>query len=364
MPIFFFTGTPGSGKTYEAVDKIVDNLRKGKNVYTNIDGMQDPVCQENLRLITDLSETDFAKKFHHLGDRKEDLHHFWDFCPEHNSLIVLDEVQNLFSNRDWAQAKNTQFAEWASTHRHHGYDLVIITQNAERVDSAVRALAEWNYVFRKINFVGSLIQSGYLCNVFAGNETTGDPIKRATRRYHKAIFRCYKSYISSDIKEQNVIPGINILKHPVFFLIPVVLGFTIYMLFFKSSLATGDIFGTKKAQASSLKKLQETKKPAFAGFPIPGDYQQKEGTNVEVGTADSGQPQAKPIDQSSSAVAPADQPESNGFIHLTSVEIHNESGLSSYLFMFHGRVYTMANFPFNLIKEDKNFYTDLKPKSS
>jgi hypothetical protein len=40
--------------------------------------------------------------------------------------------------------------------------------------------------------------------------------------------------------------------HPVFFIIPIILGVTIYMVFFKSSLATGDLFGSKKVQQTIL----------------------------------------------------------------------------------------------------------------
>ena len=32
-----FVGTPGSGKSYDAVKKILFNLKKGRHVYTNID---------------------------------------------------------------------------------------------------------------------------------------------------------------------------------------------------------------------------------------------------------------------------------------------------------------------------------------
>ena len=40
---------------------------------------------------------------------------------------------------------------------------------------------------------------------------------------------------------------VNVLKHPVFFAIPIVLFFTLYMLFTKSSIGTGDLFGSKQA---------------------------------------------------------------------------------------------------------------------
>ncbi len=47
---------------------------------------------------------------------------------------------------------------------------------------------------------------------------------------------------------------VNILKHPVFFAIPIVLIFTLYMFFGKSSFATGDLFGAKTVLAKAEKK--------------------------------------------------------------------------------------------------------------
>ena len=47
--IIGFAGTPGSGKTYEAVKKILDNLQWGRVVYTNIDGIMEPACLEAIK---------------------------------------------------------------------------------------------------------------------------------------------------------------------------------------------------------------------------------------------------------------------------------------------------------------------------
>ena len=54
--IIGFAGTPGSGKTYEAVKKITDNLQWGRVVYTNIDGMSDPECLEMIKSYCGLSD--------------------------------------------------------------------------------------------------------------------------------------------------------------------------------------------------------------------------------------------------------------------------------------------------------------------
>lgn len=103
-----------------------------------------------------------------------------------NPAAVLDEIHKWFSNRDWNDPKNKQFGYWASTHRHYGYEVVLITQNIERVDAAVRSLLEWNYVYRKVNFLGSAVQRFYLCYSYGGDDTNGrgpwPPTSGATSR--------------------------------------------------------------------------------------------------------------------------------------------------------------------------------------
>jgi zona occludens toxin (predicted ATPase) len=353
MTIFFFTGTPGSGKTYEAVEKILNNLRLGKCVYTNIDGMDDPHCQETLKVLAGLDDLQFGNQFHHLGNSREVIENFWDHCPERNSLIVLDEVQKYFSNRDWQATKNRLFGDWASTHRHEGYDLVIITQNAERIDSAVRSLTEWNYCFRKINFFGSLVQKGYLCNIYAGEDTAGQPLKRASRRYKSKIFSCYQSYAAKDIKEQSIMPTINVLRHPVFLAIPIVLGFTVYMIFFKSSLATGDIFGTKKIQQKALSVIDASEAKASTPPSSPGHDQG--ASVVSSSQSAAGIPAAQSSLNSPELVA---IPPIIHRVKLNYAEYTRE-GKILYLFVFRGQVFTKDTFPYPITGTDGRLYADI-----
>lgn len=242
--IIGFAGTPGSGKTYEAVQKILDNLRMGRVVYTNIDGLADPECLEMIKTCCGLSDLAITRQLHFLEQTQ--LEDFWMHI-EPGCLVVLDEVQKVFGSREWQTTKNNQFGSWASTHRHNGFDVVLITQAVERIDSAVRALLEWTYVFRKVNFFGSAVQQKYICYAYGGDDTSGTPLKKSVRSYDGSVFLCYKSYVAKDVKELGVMQHVNVLKHPVFFAIPIVLIFTLYMLFSKSSIGTGDLFGSKRA---------------------------------------------------------------------------------------------------------------------
>jgi len=256
--IIGFAGTPGSGKTYEAVTKILKNLMMGRVVYTNIDGMSDPECQEMIKSYCGLSDLAIFRQLRFL--EPDQLEKFWMHL-EPGCLVVLDEIHKVFSSREWQSEKNKQFGYWASTHRHSGFDVVLITQSMERVDAAVRSLLEWTYVFRKVNFFGGAVQKKYLCYSYGGDDTSGKPLQTGTRTYNPLVFLCYKSYVSKDVKELGFMQHVNILKHPVFLAIPVALAFTIYMVFFKSSLGTGDLFGTNKVMATYEQntKLMKTK---------------------------------------------------------------------------------------------------------
>ena len=49
-----FTGTPGGGKTYAAVLVLLDMIKKGRTVYTNMDGLDDESCRMAISLVGDL----------------------------------------------------------------------------------------------------------------------------------------------------------------------------------------------------------------------------------------------------------------------------------------------------------------------
>ncbi len=253
-----FEGTPGSGKTYEAVKIVLDNLRLGRVVFTNIDGLDHPNCLEATKNYCGLSDFAIVRLLKHLPP--EEAQEFWNHI-EPGSLVVIDEAHKLFNNRDWNKQSNRDFTNWCSTHRHQGFDLILITQNMEKIDSHARTLLEWTYRFKKINFLGSLVSNSYICFTYSGDEASGQPLSKNTRRYNQRVFKCYQSYATDDAKEVGFMKQANILKHPVFLAIPLVLAFTLYMFFSKSSFATGDIFGSKKVMNRIAdQQKEETKK--------------------------------------------------------------------------------------------------------
>lgn len=285
--VIFFVGTPGSGKSYEAVRKIIDNLRLGRIVCTNIDGMDHPEHQEYIKNYLGWDDYKIRTRLRILT--KDEVTRFWEsetiinttctaddegffqdchveteelICPK-GSLIVIDEAHKFFNSRDWQKNPGNQLmADWASTHRHNGYDLILITQSIDKVEKQVRSLTEWTYFFRKVNFFGGAVTKKYLQYAYSGDDHDGKPLSKQTKTYDPSIFPCYKSYASADAKEVAFMSHVNILKHPIFFAIPAVIGLCLYMFFVKSSFATGDIFGVNKTKQVFNDRLAAQNKAA------------------------------------------------------------------------------------------------------
>lgn len=249
-------GTPGSGKSYDAVQIIIDNLKKGRIVYTNIEGMEDRKCYEALKVVAGLDDYEMSERFHCLTNAQ--VMEFWKHI-KNKSMVVIDECHKNFNARNWQSVANNECTLWASTHRHSGHDVLLITQSIEKMDKQLRDLIEWTYLYKKNNFMGKWAQNMYLRYAYMEGDTNGKPLKCEKRFYKPEVFACYKSYVSGDIKELGMMKHANILMHPIFFAIPIIFGLMIYMVFFKSSLGTGDLFGVSKAQAQQEKVIAELK---------------------------------------------------------------------------------------------------------
>ena len=225
--IIVFEGTPGSGKSYDVACKTIDNLKLGRVIYTNLDGMELPECKEAIKSISGLNDYQLAQQLHFLT--KDQCKDFWNHV-EQGALVIIDEAHLFFNARKWKDDSNQGFADWASTHRHHGFDCYLITQRIEKLDSQARSCAEWTYVYRKVNMFGSLIQKRYIVHSYAGDDTSGECLSKSVKTYDSRIFRTYQSYVAKDIKEIGTQKHANILKHPVFYAIPVAIILTIFLI--------------------------------------------------------------------------------------------------------------------------------------
>jgi zona occludens toxin (predicted ATPase) len=247
--IIGFEGLPGSGKSYDAINKVIDNLRAGRVVYTNLEGTDEREHQEHIKVHAGLDDYQFSQQFHFLDKRDEK--EFWKVAKP-GSIIFIDEAHKIFNSRDWQSPQNRACADWCSTHRHQGYDVFFLTQNIEKLDSQIRTLVQWTYRYRKVDFLGKKGEKAYLVYPFSGDDTKKPIAKPKKKFYDTKIFACYKSYVTKDMKELGVMRHINILNHPVFYaIIPM---FLIFLYFFtKSGFAHGELIPGQHAAAEKFK---------------------------------------------------------------------------------------------------------------
>jgi zona occludens toxin len=180
--ITLITGAPGSGKSLYTVDKLLRKL-VGTTVTGEDDNgrtvVYDRVIYSNINgLLLDHQMVD-ADWLEHL--------------PEHakpGMVVVFDEVQRVWPNRP-AGSKKSASVEFLETHRHEGIDLIILTQNPQLLDPAVRALVGRHLHMRRVGSFGGAIVYEWDATSNALNFKSA--FTKTGYRYSRDAFKLYKS---------------------------------------------------------------------------------------------------------------------------------------------------------------------------
>lgn len=142
--IYLYSGTPGSGKSYDACNQIVRFLKRGNPVIANFEVRLDEAlagrftCVENNRITSDYL-VDFARDY-------------WsgrEFAEE-SILLVCDEAQLLWNSRTWAERDRMAVLKFMSQHRKYGYRIILIAQSDVMIDKQFRELIEIEVNHRKV----------------------------------------------------------------------------------------------------------------------------------------------------------------------------------------------------------------------
>lgn len=203
--IDLFSGTPGSGKSLHAAEKIYDRLHFFKPVITNfpvnLDRVPGPVGHKGARFPLWVKENDkltpewlidFSRKW------------FWDETPKEDSiLLVIDEAQMIFNSRDWSVQGRKDWLSFFTQHRKFGYQVILIAQFDEMLDKQIRPVIEYEYIHRKLTNFG--IKGFFLAFVMGGanhvcvkvwypmKEKVGQEFFRPKRRYY-SMYDTYKHF--------------------------------------------------------------------------------------------------------------------------------------------------------------------------
>lgn len=123
----------------------------------------------------------------------------WMECPP-GAVIVIDEAQFVFDRKPNG-SKLPKFYEDLAVHRHHGFDLVLITQNPSLVDNFVRKL-----VGRHLHIVRTFGMERAVVHEWASvREGPEQPAKRRDSIQHKwgypkEVYTYYKSAEQHTVK--------------------------------------------------------------------------------------------------------------------------------------------------------------------
>lgn len=272
MAIVFITGTPGAGKSYYAVKRIVEDIKKDTNlVVSNIDGL------DRVKLSFYL-----GKEVNNLWTLDEFLATVLSFCNMHYDgnyrnafltvlnvdywkrfilpklfgelgyrkvIFYLDEFQSIIDEDTELTQLQKFFFDY---HRHLGLDFFIITQSIQRMNKAIRNLVEVELRLINLRIFG--ISNMVVLKTIIG----GVPVKKTIIKYDPKIFVLYRSALVEHMK------GVKGKPPFMLFVAVAVALFSIIQLgsYVK---AHGGII-PKPSQVQE-KEVKNEKRPSFSGSP-------------------------------------------------------------------------------------------------
>lgn len=146
--IYFYSGTPGSGKSLHVAQDIYNKLfLKKQNVIANFDINRQIYNKKKKK-----------GKFTYIPNNELTPQFFYDYAKENHvlgkenqTLVVIDECQILFNPRCWNDTYRIDWINFFTQHRKWGYNFILISQFDRLVDRQIRSLFETEYKHRKIN---------------------------------------------------------------------------------------------------------------------------------------------------------------------------------------------------------------------
>lgn len=151
--IYLYSGVPGSGKSLHSAADIDRYVRKHKNVIVNYELNRNFWGKRVLRragkiieMANDALTVPFLVQFSEENHKKRLL----GGVVEKQTLLVIDECQNMFNCRTWNQKDRQQWAEFFRQHRKLGFTVILITQDISFMDKQIRKVIEFNYEHRNL----------------------------------------------------------------------------------------------------------------------------------------------------------------------------------------------------------------------
>jgi zona occludens toxin (predicted ATPase) len=194
----FFSGTPGSGKSFHTAKLMLRTLRLKRNVITTVAIDMDIVSKNGRRKTGD---------YVYIPIGEINVPFLYKYAMEHHekgnegqTLLVIDECQILFDSRGFQKKDRMDWILFFSRHRHLGYDVILISQQDRMIDRQIRGMFEYEYKHRKVNNFGPLwlIPWTFFVVIQTWYGTKHLRIGSEFLVYKKRIGRIYDSYTMFD----------------------------------------------------------------------------------------------------------------------------------------------------------------------
>ena len=219
--IYFYTGRPGNGKSLHMAQEIDTALRNGKNVIANFEINEHAydkfkhkeklgkfVYEPNYNWLNNAYRVKDAKRYSYLDGLYNYALQFHKRnhrgqIIEHQTLLCLDECQELFNTRTWNRKDRLEWASFFRQHRKYGYDVILVSQDDKVVDKQIRAVLEYEIEHRCVNnyksmgkVVGMLSGGKLFVAITRWYAKTGkdSQIKSVFFRGKKKYYEFYDSY--------------------------------------------------------------------------------------------------------------------------------------------------------------------------
>lgn len=161
--IYGVKGSPGAGKSYYAMRKLVQSIQAGKYVVTNLTlredwealvARRDVIGRLSGKKILDI-ERFLRKRYYQLDpDDPEAIRDLFRVRlrgeKEGRGVAILDEAHNWLNARMWTDDDRAEYVRWFTQHRKLGFDVYLISQAIESIDAQIRRLIEYKIVIRNL----------------------------------------------------------------------------------------------------------------------------------------------------------------------------------------------------------------------
>ena len=218
--IHYFTGKPGNGKSLHMAEIIYNSIRKGKNVIANFEINEDYfkkckpeklgkfIFEPNFYWLNSAYKSGYsARRYSYL----DGLYNFANMYHKRNhkgqiiegqSLLVIDECQELFNTRTWNRNDRLEWASFFRQHRKLGYEIYLISQDDKVIDKQIRAVLQFEYEHRALkNYkafgkILSMLAGGNLFICIKRNYSVKGKDSHINAKYFKGKKKFYNFYDS------------------------------------------------------------------------------------------------------------------------------------------------------------------------